>query len=68
MSDAIKHECGISLNSLIKPLSYYQRKIRNAFYGVNKNVFDDGKAAYRGQDGAGLQCIKLDIEKLLNVT
>lgn len=62
MSDAIKHECGISFIRLLKPLEYYQKKYGTAFYGVNKMYLMMEKQHNRGQDGAGFASIKLDME------
>ncbi|WP_372944446.1 amidophosphoribosyltransferase [Muriicola sp.] len=62
MSDAIKHECGISLIRLLKPLDYYKEKYGSAFYGVNKMYLMMEKQHNRGQDGAGFASIKLDVE------
>ncbi len=62
MSDAIKHECGISLIRLLKPLEYYQQKYGSAFYGVNKMYLMMEKQHNRGQDGAGFASIKLDMQ------
>jgi len=62
MSDAIKHECGISLIRLLKPLEYYQKKYGTAFYGVNKMYLMMEKQHNRGQDGAGFASIKLDMK------
>jgi amidophosphoribosyltransferase len=61
MSDAIKHECGISLIRLLKPLEYYQEKYGTAFFGVNKMYLMMEKQHNRGQDGAGFASIKLDV-------
>jgi amidophosphoribosyltransferase len=61
MSDAIKHECGIAFIRLLKPLSYYQEKYGTAFYGVNKLYLLMEKQHNRGQDGAGVACIKLGV-------
>jgi len=61
MSDALKHECGIALIRLLKPLEYYQEKYGTAFYGVNKMYLMMEKQHNRGQDGAGLASIKLDV-------
>ena len=61
MSDAIKHECGISLIRLLKPLGYYKEKYGTAFYGVNKMYLMMEKQHNRGQDGAGFASIKLDM-------
>ena len=62
MSDAIKHECGISVIRLLKPLEYYKEKYGSAFYGVNKMYLMMEKQHNRGQDGAGFASIKLDTE------
>ncbi len=61
MSDALKHECGIALVRLLKPLEYYKEKYGTAFYGVNKMYLMMEKQHNRGQDGAGLASIKLDV-------
>jgi len=60
MSDALKHECGIALIRLLKPLDYYKDKYGSAFYGVNKMYLMMEKQHNRGQDGAGFASIKLD--------
>ncbi len=60
MSDAIKHECGIALLRLLKPLDYYKEKYGTAFYGVNKMYLMMEKQHNRGQDGAGFASIKLN--------
>ncbi len=62
MSDAIKHECGIALIRLKKPLQYYVDKYGTAFYGINKLHLLMEKQHNRGQDGAGVANIKLDME------
>lgn len=62
MSDAIKHECGIALLRLKKPLEYYKEKYGSAFYGVQKMYLLMEKQHNRGQDGAGFASIKLDVE------
>lgn len=61
MSDALKHECGIALLRLLKPLEYYKEKYGTAFYGVNKMYLLMEKQHNRGQDGAGLASIKLNV-------
>lgn len=61
MSDSIKHECGIALIRLLKPLSYYQQKYGTALYGLNKLYLLMEKQHNRGQDGAGIATIKLDV-------
>ncbi|WP_418602256.1 amidophosphoribosyltransferase [Hwangdonia sp.] len=60
MSDALKHECGIAMIRLLKPLEYYKEKYGSAFYGVNKMYLMMEKQHNRGQDGAGFASIKLD--------
>jgi len=60
MSDALKHECGIALIRLLKPLEYYKEKYGSAFYGVNKMYLMMEKQHNRGQDGAGFASIKLN--------
>lgn len=62
MSDAIKHECGIALLRLLKPLEYYKEKYGSSFYGVQKMYLLMEKQHNRGQDGAGLASIKLDVD------
>jgi len=62
MSDAIKHECGIALIRLLKPLDFYKEKYGTAFYGINKMYLMLEKQHNRGQDGAGLASIKLDMQ------
>ena len=62
MSDSIKHECGIALLRLLKPLSYYQKKYGTALYGLNKMYLLMQKQVNRGQDGAGLVNIKLGVK------
>lgn len=62
MSDAIKHECGIALLRLKKPLAYYKEKYGSAFYGIQKMYLLMEKQHNRGQDGAGFASIKLDVE------
>ncbi|MFD2908413.1 amidophosphoribosyltransferase [Flavobacterium ardleyense] len=61
MSDAIQHECGIALLRLKKPLEFYKEKYGTAFYGVQKMYLLLEKQHNRGQDGAGLASIKLDV-------
>lgn len=60
MSDQIKHECGVALIRLLKPLEYYHEKYGTALYGLNKMHLLLQKQRNRGQDGAGLVNIKLD--------
>lgn len=60
MSDSIKHECGLALIRLLKPLSYYEEKYGTSLYGLNKLQLLMQKQRNRGQDGAGIATIKLD--------
>ena len=62
MSDAIKHECGIALLRLKKPLQFYLDKYGTSFYGLNKLHLLMEKQINRGQDGAGVANIKLDMQ------
>lgn len=62
MSDAIKHECGIALLRLKKPLEYYVDKYGTPFYGLTKLYLLMEKQHNRGQDGAGVANIKLDMK------
>jgi len=60
VSDAIKHECGIGLIRLLKPLDYYQQKYGSALWGLHRMYLLMEKQRNRGQDGAGLACVKLN--------
>ena len=60
MSDSIKHECGIAMIRLLKPLDYYQDKYGSSLYGMHKLQLLMQKMRNRGQDGAGVATIKLD--------
>lgn len=62
MSDAIRHECGLAYIRLLKPLAYYHRKYGSAFYGLNKLYLLMEKQHNRGQDGAGIATVKLNVE------
>ncbi len=61
MSDFLKHECGIAMVRLLKPLQYYKDKYGTAFYGLNKMYLLLEKQHNRGQDGAGIAGIKFDV-------
>lgn len=61
MSDPIKHECGIALVRLLKPLEYYIEKYGTATYGLDKMYLLMEKQHNRGQDGAGIANIKFDV-------
>ncbi|HPB24273.1 MAG TPA: class II glutamine amidotransferase [Bacteroidales bacterium] len=62
MSESIKHECGIAFIRLLQPLEYYRLKYNTPLYGLNKLMLMMEKQHNRGQDGAGIACIKLDLE------
>ena len=62
MSDAIKHECGIALLQLKKPLSFYKEKYGSSLYGLDKMYLLMEKQHNRGQDGAGFASIKYDMK------
>ncbi|HFC00120.1 MAG TPA: amidophosphoribosyltransferase [Phaeodactylibacter sp.] len=59
MSDQIKHECGIAMIRLLKPLEYYHKKYGTSLYGMEKLQLLLQKMRNRGQDGAGIATIKL---------
>src|SRR5436190_21178976 len=62
MSDEIKHECGLAFIRLRKPFSYYLQKYGTVLYGLNKLYLLMEKQHNRGQDGAGLAAVKLNVE------
>src|SRR4030043_1340533 len=62
MTDEIKHECGIALVRLLKPLEYYQLKYGSWRYGLQKMFLLMEKQHNRGQDGAGVVSVKLDMK------
>ena len=59
MTEVIKHECGIAMVRLLKPLAYYQQKYGSYMYGLNKLYLLMEKQHNRGQEGAGLACVQL---------
>ncbi|WP_309399279.1 amidophosphoribosyltransferase [Cerasicoccus maritimus] len=61
MSDQIKHECGIAIVRLLKPLRYYRDQYDDLLYGFQKLFLLMEKQHNRGQDGAGIGCVKLDM-------
>ncbi len=61
MSEAIKHECGIAMVRLLKPLEYYREKYGTSNYALSKMYLLMEKQHNRGQDGAGLASVKLDV-------
>ena len=62
MSDEIKHECGLAFIRLRKPFSYYLQKYGTVLYGLNKLYLLMEKQHNRGQDGAGMAAVKLNVE------
>lgn len=62
MAEVIKHECGIAMVRLLKPLKYYQKKYGSYLYGLNKLYLLMEKQHNRGQEGAGLGCVKLNAD------
>ena len=62
MSDEIKHECGLAFIRLRKPFSYYQQQYGSVLYGLNKMYLLMEKQHNRGQDGAGIATVKLNVE------
>lgn len=62
MSDSIQHECGVALVRLLKPLSFYKEKYGSSRYGLHKMYQLMDKMINRGQDGAGVATVKLDVE------
>ena len=62
MSDPIKHECGIALVRLLKPFEYYNQKYGTAVYGLNTLYLLMEKQHNRGQEGAGMACVKLNAQ------
>src|SRR3954465_5650362 len=61
MSDHIGHECGVAMVRLLKPLSYYEQKYGTPLWGFTKLFLLMEKQHNRGQDGAGVSCVKLDM-------
>jgi amidophosphoribosyltransferase len=61
MSDLLTHECGVAMVRLLKPLSYYREKYGNPLWGFTKLFLLMEKQHNRGQDGAGVACVKLDV-------
>lgn len=60
--ELIKHECGVAMVRLLKPLEYYIQKYGTALYGLNKLYLLMEKQHNRGQEGAGIGCVKMDVE------
>jgi amidophosphoribosyltransferase len=62
MSDAIQHECGVAMIRLLKPLSHYKEKYDSPLWAFNKLFLLMEKQHNRGQDGAGIGCVKLNVQ------
>ena len=60
--EPLKHECGVAMIRLLKPLEYYQEKYGTWMYGLNKLYLLMEKQHNRGQEGAGLACVKLQAD------
>lgn len=60
--EPLKHECGVAMVRLLKPLEYYQEKYGTWMYGLNKLYLMMEKQHNRGQEGAGLACVKMNVE------
>ena len=58
--EPLKHECGVAMVRLLKPLEFYKQKYGTWKYGLNKLYLMMEKQHNRGQEGAGLACVKLD--------
>ncbi|MGN1375307.1 MAG: amidophosphoribosyltransferase, partial [Prevotella sp.] len=58
--EPLKHECGVAMVRLLKPLDYYQQKYGTWMYGLNKLYLMMEKQHNRGQEGAGMACVNLD--------
>lgn len=59
LMEPLKHECGVAMVRLLKPLSYYEKKYGTWMYGLNKLYLLMEKQHNRGQEGAGLVCVKM---------
>lgn len=59
--EQLKHECGVAMIRLLKPLEYYEKKYGTWMYGLNKLYLLMEKQHNRGQEGAGLACVKLEV-------
>src|SRR3712207_1177922 len=60
--EPLKHECGVAMIRLLKPLEYYQKKYGTWMWALNKLYLMMEKQHNRGQEGAGMACVKLDTE------
>ena len=60
--ESLKHECGVAMIRLLKPLEYYQEKYGTWMWALNKLYLMMEKQHNRGQEGAGMACVKLNTE------
>ena len=60
--EPLKHECGVAMIRLLKPLEYYQEKYGTWMYGLNKLYLMMEKQHNRGQEGAGMAAVKLNVK------
>ena len=58
--EQLKHECGVAMIRLLKPLDYYKKKYGTSRYGLNKLYLMMEKQHNRGQEGAGIACVNMD--------
>ena len=65
--EELKHECGVAMIRLLKPLEYYEKKYGTWMYGLNKLYLLMEKQHNRGQEGAGLACVKLQAGRRIHV-
>lgn len=65
--EVLKHECGVAMVRLLKPLEYYYQKYGTWMYGLNKLYLLMEKQHNRGQEGAGLACVKLEASPAKNI-
>ena len=59
--EPLKHECGVAMIRLLKPLEYYQEKYGTWMFALNKLYLMMEKQHNRGQEGAGMACVKFDV-------
>ena len=60
--ELIKHECGIAMVRLLKPIEHYQQKYGTRLYGLNKLYLLMEKQHNRGQEAAGVGCVKMNVK------
>lgn len=65
--EPLKHECGVAMIRLLKPLEYYQQKYGTWMYALNKLYLMMEKQHNRGQEGAGMACVKLGGKLVMSI-